>query len=206
MVLAGLGLGAGIAAIQLWPTAELLRTSQRSGGVDFDFAMNFSYGPARALNWLAPNVFGNPGDGSYLTEGAFFEDAVYVGFLPLIAALAAVIGWVLRRFHKDLESPSFFMTAPFWLGIAVIAFVFALGQNTPVFPFLFRNVPTFDLFQAPVRWHIWTVFALSVLAGIGTQAWGRGHWLFFRHAVGNCGGHRRGAAGLFRRAEHYPVG
>ena len=30
-----------------------------------------------------------------------------------------------------------------------------------------------------MRWHIWTIFALSVLAGIGTQAWGRGHWLFF---------------------------
>ena len=97
LVVAGLALGACIAAVQLLPTAELLRTSQRSGGVDFDFAMNFSYGPVRTLNWLAPNVFGNPGNGSYLTEGAFFEDAVYIGFLPLLAALAGVVGWALRR-------------------------------------------------------------------------------------------------------------
>ena len=52
-----MALGAGIAALQLLATAELLRQSQRSGGVDFDFAMNFSYAPARILNLFAPNVF-----------------------------------------------------------------------------------------------------------------------------------------------------
>lgn len=188
MVVGGLMLGAVMALVQLWPTAELLATSQRSGGVDFDFAMNFSYGPARVLNFLSPNVFGNPGDGSYITEGAFFEDAVYIGLLPLVAAIAGVIGWVLRRFRKDLDNPPFFSTVPLWLGIFIVAFVFALGDHSPVFPFLFNNVPTFDLFQAPVRWHIWTVFALSVLAGIGTQAWGRGYWLFFgtRLAIAGC--------------------
>jgi hypothetical protein len=184
----GLALGAAIAVVQLWPTAELLRTSQRSGGVDYDFAMNFSYGPVRTLNLLSPNVFGNPGDGTYLTEGAFFEDAVYIGLLPLIAALAAAIGWLLRRFRKDLDRPPFFAVVPFWLGIMVVAFVFALGEHSPVFPFLFQHVPTFDLFQAPVRWHLWTVFALSVLAGIGTQAWGRGHWLFFGTRLATAGG------------------
>src|SRR5690606_16999084 len=139
----GLALGAGVAAVQLLPTAELLRTSQRSGGVDFDFAMNFSYAPARALNFLAPNVFGNPGDGSYITEGAFFEDAVYIGLLPLVAALAAVIGWVIRRFRSNLETPSYFATVPFWTVIVVMAFVFALGENTGIYPFLFNNIPTF---------------------------------------------------------------
>lgn len=188
MVAAGLLLGAAIASIQLLPTAELLRTSQRSDGVDFDFAMNFSYGPARALNFLSPNVFGNPGDGSYITEGAFFEDAVYIGLLPLVSAIAAVIGWLLRRFRKHLPDLPAAYSIPFWSVIALVAFVFALGENTPVYPFLFNNVPTFDLFQAPVRWHLWTVFALSVLAGIGTKAWGRGHWLFFgtRLATAGC--------------------
>ena len=54
-----------------------------------------------------------------------------------------------------------------------MGFVFALGVNTPIFPFLYRNIPTFNLFQGPVRWHLWTVFGLSVLAGIGVTAWGR---------------------------------
>ncbi|MBZ0301564.1 MAG: YfhO family protein, partial [Anaerolineae bacterium] len=188
MVTAGMLLGVGIAAAQLLPTMELLRTSQRSAGVDFDFAMNFSYGPARALNWVSPNVFGNPGDGTYLTEGAFFEDAVYIGLLPLISALAAIVGWIMRRFRKSLDPLPAGWTIPFWMGIGGVAFVLALGKYTPVFPFLFEHVPTFDLFQAPVRWHLWTVFALSVLAGIGTRSWGRGHWLFFGTRLAVAGG------------------
>jgi hypothetical protein len=185
---AGVILGAAIATVQLWPTAELLRTSQRSEGVDFDFAMNFSYGPARALNLISPNVFGNPGEGTYLTEGAFFEDAVYIGLLPFVSALAAIIGWIVRRFRKGLDELPAASSMPFWLVITLVAFVFALGKYTPIFPFLFNNVPTFDLFQAPVRWHLWTVLALSVLAGIGTRSWGRGHWLFFgtRLAIAGC--------------------
>lgn len=184
----GVMLGAAIAAVQLWPTAELLRTSQRSDGVDFDFAMNFSYGPARALNFIAPNVFGSPGDGTYLTEGAFFEDAVYIGLLPLLSALAAILGWLVRRFRKGLDELPAASTVLFWVVILIVAFVFALGNHSPVYPFLFRNAPTFDLFQAPVRWHLWTVFALSVLAGIGTRSWGRGYWLFFgtRLAIAGC--------------------
>jgi hypothetical protein len=215
LVIGGLVVGAGIAAIQLLPTAELLGTSQRSGGVDFEFAMNFSYSPARTLNLLSPNVFGNPGDGHFVTEGAFFEDAVYIGLLPLFASIAAVIGWIVQLFQRKsgttsdeshaydpemgeistfvrLESPadglSVFATVPFWLTIVIVSFVFGLGQTTPIYPFLFNNVPTFDLFQAPVRWHIWMVLGLSVLAGIGTQAWGRGYWLFFGTRLAIAGG------------------
>jgi hypothetical protein len=186
---AGILLGVGVAAIQLLPTLELLRTSQRSNGVNFDFAMNFSYGPVRAMNLLSPNVFGNPGNGSYITEGAFFEDAVYVGLLPLVAALAAIIAWATRRFRRNSDAPPYFSVVPFWCAILIVGFVFALGQYTPVFPLLFDHVPTFSLFQAPVRWHLWTVTALSVLAGVGVSAaWGRGYWLFFgtRLAIVGC--------------------
>lgn len=182
LALGGVALGAGIAALQLLPTAELMGLSQRAGGVDVTVAMNFSYAPARALNFLSPDVFGNPGSGTYITQGAFFEDAVYSGLLPLVSAFAAVIAWARRA-----ERPAFWGTVPLWLGVAVAAFVLALGDYTPVFPFLFDHVPTFDLFQAPVRWHLWTVFALSVLAGIGTQAWGRGRWLFFSTRLATAG-------------------
>lgn len=167
----GVFLGMGIAAIQLLPTAELLSSSQRSGGVDLAFAMNYSFAPLRALTFLSPNIFGNPGDGSLVTGGAFFEDAVYIGFFPFVSAMAALLGWFLRR--RNSSASEHWDSVPFWFGVVIVAFVFALGRYSVIFPFLFRNVPTFDLFQAPVRWHILTVFALSVLAGIGIQGWGR---------------------------------
>ena len=182
----GAALGVGIAAVQLLPTAELMSVSQRANGVDTARAMNFSYAPARALNLLSPDVFGNPGRGTYVTQGAFFEDAVYIGFIPLVAAAAAVVSW-LRQRGKGAAAAGCWGTVPLWISVAALAFVLALGNYTPVFPFLFEHVPTFNLFQAPVRWHIWTAFALSVLAGIGTQAWGRGRWLFFWTRLATAG-------------------
>ena len=168
-----MALGAGVAALQLVATAELLRQSQRSGGVDFDYAMNFSYAPARILNMFAPNVFGTPANGTYITGGAFFEDAVYIGLIPLIAALTALIGWLTELRRRAAEHSTVYAAAPFWFLIVIVAFVFALGTNSPIFPFLYRNIPTFNLFQGPVRWHLCTVFGLSVLAGMGVTAWGR---------------------------------
>lgn len=161
-------IGAGVASVQLLGTAELLSLSQRSDGVDFAFAMNFSFNPFRVLTLLNGNLFGTPADGSYATAGAYFEDAAYIGLIPLLGAVAAVWQWRAKRKDDPLA-----FTVIFWLGIAVIGFLFALGANTPIFPFLYEHVPTFDLFQAPVRWLLWTVMALCVLAGIGITWWGR---------------------------------
>lgn len=178
IVVLALILGAGLATAQLLPTAELLAQSQRSGGVDYETVMNFSYGWLRIPNFFSSNFFGTPANGTYVTEGAFFEDAVYIGLIPLISAIVAVLTWAWGKLRRS-ERPDYFASVPFWLVIVVIAFVLALGKNSPVFPFLYRSIPTFSMFQAPVRWHIWTVFGLSVLAGIGVGMWTRGHWVLF---------------------------
>ena len=164
-------LGAGIAGVQLAATGELLLESHRSSGVDYDVAMNFSYAPLKAFNFIAPNLIGNPGDGSYLGNDVFFEDAVYIGLIPLVSAIAALLAWV--RGQRAKTYPAQFAAVPFWLAIVLFAFVLALGRNTSIFPSLYEHVPTFSLFQAPVRWHLWTVFGLCVLAGAGVDAWGR---------------------------------
>lgn len=186
-IVGGIVLGAGVAAVQLAGTAELLGQSQRSGGVDYDFAMNLSYAPLRSLNLLTPNIFGTPADGTYITGGAFFEDAVYAGLIPLIAAITAIAGWFMRRDDARLGG---YKLIPFWFLITLVGFVFALGVNTPIFPFFFDNVPTFDAFQGPVRWHLWTITGLSILAGIGVSMWARGlrsrRWTM--RALVACGG------------------
>ncbi len=164
-------IGIGAASAQLLPTAELLMQSGRADGVESSFALNYSYAPARALNLIAPNIFGTPADGSYYTEGAYFEDAVYVGIIPLFLALSAVLTALRRRQHE--QRPVFLRYVPLALGVVLIGFVFALGRYTPIFPFLYDYIPTFDMFQAPVRWHLWTVTGLCILAGIGASLWER---------------------------------
>ncbi len=60
---------------------------------------------------------------------------------------------------------------PFLSFILLIALLLALGRNTPIFPFFYHYVPTFNLFQAPARLMLWFVFALALLAGLGADRW-----------------------------------
>ncbi len=182
-------LGLGLAAIQLVPTAQLLVLSDRAAGLDYDWTTNFSYSIARALTLIAPNLYGTPADGSYITEGAYFEDAAYIGLLPLVAGFFAVITWWRTRKSGPSESSAALRGVPFWAGMAFLAFLIALGKNGPVFPFLYQFVPTFKDFQGPVRWLILTVFGLSILAGIGVSyAWGKGRWTVFWSRLVAAGG------------------
>lgn len=186
LALAGALLGALIAAIQLVPTAEYFAQSQRSGGLPFDAAANLSYPPLQLLTLLNPNFFGTPADGSYLAGAMFFENAAYVGFVPLLAAGAALMGWLRRR--RFLVYYPTFRSVPFWLALALLTFLLALGRYGPVFRVLYERVPTFDFFREPVRWMIGPVFSLAVLAGIGTGAWGHGRWAIFWSRLALAGG------------------
>jgi hypothetical protein len=184
--------GVAIAAIQLLPTAELMLFSQRSGGVGYDFAMTYSMWPWRLVTFVAPGFFGNPGRGNYAGYATYWEDAGYVGLLPLLLAVGAVLA--LRR--RDREGMPRRGATVFWLSAAVLALVLALGDNTPVFPFLFRYVPTFSLFQAPARWLAVTTVSLASLAAIGAHTWPAGRFRQRRGALGIVFGVAQLIAGL----------
>ena len=160
-------LAATLAAIQLLPTAELLSHSQRANGAEYDFVMTYSFWPWRFLGLLAPGLFGSPVTGDYWGYGNFWEDAIYIGLLPLILALRAIF---TKKSSTSKLPLSFFR---FLTSLTALSFLLALGQNTPIFPFLYRFIPTFDLFQAPTRYSIWAVFALALLAGMGAETWTR---------------------------------
>lgn len=188
LVLAGVGLALGVAlaAVQLVPTAELLLESDRSSGLDFDTAANLSYSPFRLVTLFSPNFYGTPADGSYLTEGIYFEDAAYIGFIPMVAALAAIVGWWRKR-RRVADFPVF-QSVPFWALLGLGALLIATGRYGPVFRPLYEHVPTFDAFREPVRWLILTVFSLAILAGIGVEHWGRGKWVAFWSRLAAAGG------------------
>lgn len=167
-----LALGAGglsglaLAAVQLFPTLEYLSQSQRVGTLEESFALTYSFWPWRLLTLLAPNLFGNPAGAGYWGYGNYWEDAVYVGVLPFLLACRAVLQGLRGAGARA-------RLIRFLAGAGLVAFAFALGKNTPIFVFLFRHLPTFGLFQAPTRWNLITVFALSLLAGIGAEGWER---------------------------------
>ncbi len=61
----------------------------------------------------------------------------------------------------------------FLVFICAASLVLALGTNTPVFPWLYRNIPGFDSFQAPSRYLIWLEVALCLAAALGAETWRR---------------------------------
>jgi hypothetical protein len=148
-----------IAAAQLIPTLEYASVSNRAGDLDPEFALTYSFWPWRALGLVAPDLFGNPGTADYWGYGNFWEDAIYVGVLPILLAVGALATKGIGRIKW------------FLLGIAAIAFLLGLGRNTPIFKTLFEYIPTFSSFQAPTRWNLWLVAAFSLLAGFGAEHW-----------------------------------
>lgn len=164
---AAVALAVLIASAQLWPTAELLRQSPRADAAEREFVMTYSLSPWRLLTFLAPDLLGNPARGRFYGYGNYWEDALYVGLIPFLFGLAAAARALRRRAEDSL---------PLFLALAALASVIlALGRNTPVFPFLYDHVPTFNLFQAPARMLVWAVFALALLGGWGVDRWEAAH-------------------------------
>lgn len=193
-----------LAAVQIFPTAEYLMQSHRASGVDFEFAMTYSFWPWRLLGLLAPSLFGNPANGDYWGYANFWEDAIYIGVIPLLLACAAILAgassWIRRKKNRARQASGLQPVALggpprqgrlvlFLSGVILLSFALALGENTPLFPTLYNHVPSFGLFNAPTRFTLWAEFALALLAGVGAHHWrrpgGRGlYWARLGTAAG----------------------
>lgn len=160
-----------LASVQLLPTFEYLQQSPRADAAEYEFVMTYSFSPWRTLTLFAPDLLGNPARGRFYGYGNYLEDAVYVGLIPLLLALGVILN--LRRIpQSEIQNhESLLSTVYFLLTILPFALLLALGRNTPVFPWLYANVPTFDMFQAPTRMMVWFVFALALLGGWGADRW-----------------------------------
>lgn len=156
-----------VSAVQLLPTAEYLMLSQRTSAVDYETAMAYSFWPWRFITFLAPNFFGNPGQGNYWGYASFHEDAVYVGLLPFLLALFTFAAIFSRKKQDQLGNLR--LLVHFLWTVIGLGLVLGLGKFTPIFPFLFEHVPTFDMFHGPVRIMVWVVFSLALLAAVATE-------------------------------------
>ena len=147
-----------LAAVQLLPTYELWRLSERASELR---AGEYSFWPPQFSQLLLPELFGRaphpafaPIGGAqinnYWGRSSFVESAFYVGALPLVLA---VVGSMKKRRW-------FFIVA------GLLAAVFACGTFTPLFK-IYKFIPPFGLFRAPARLLVYTTLALAVAAGDG---------------------------------------
>ncbi|RMF80726.1 MAG: hypothetical protein D6737_07180 [Chloroflexi bacterium] len=146
---------AGLLAIfltlpQLVPTLELIQQSNRSGGLDSQQAVAFSFSPLIAARGLLPSY-----------NGLIFGE--FVAYIGIIALGLAVIGIAAYRTSPQRRSLSAFLI------IGIIALLFAFGRFNPVYVAL-TGLPGFNFFRVPARWL--SLFALSaaLFAGWGLQS------------------------------------
>jgi hypothetical protein len=142
-------LGAGLGAIQLLPSAELLGLSIRGKELGTDFFTSLSVEPLALTQFISPFGFlGAP-------EINNMEFWAYAGVLPFSLALLAPL---LRR---DVRT---------WLLLllALLSLAFALGDLNPFYQWLYY-VPLFNRFRVPARFLFLLTFALAYLAAIGFQ-------------------------------------
>jgi hypothetical protein len=159
---AGLRLGlivllvTALAAAQLFPFLELLHHSERSA--------KFDTGQWPIPSWGWANLFvplyrmHATGAGVYFQKEQNLTSSYYAGIAVVIAALLAVM-WIRNR------------RVWFLFGASVIAFVFAMGSNTPLYEWMRKTFPAIGFMRYASKAVIPMAFTLPALAAAGIAAW-----------------------------------
>ncbi len=159
-----------ISAIQIIPTGEFLLQSQRSNEVGFEYATNFSLWPGRLISIIYGNFWGNPNQGRFLSGGNFWEENIYIGVFPFLFVI--ILSWHLLWKTRKHEIEQKQKNNIIFLGILLLfSIFFALGKFFFFFPFLYSNVPGFNLFQGPSRLLIYYFFITSLFIAYGIDFW-----------------------------------
>ncbi|MDD5155537.1 MAG: hypothetical protein PHF11_03525 [Candidatus Omnitrophica bacterium] len=148
-------IGFGIAAVKLIPSMEFVSLSDR-GVTGLSFAASWSFSPSNLITYIFPEFYGNMVDFPYWGHNSplFWEMCGYVGVLPLILSVIAVI---YRRNKYTL----------FFAGLSVVALSVALGAHTPVFKIFYYFLPGFSKFRGHSKIIILVTFSVSVLSAYG---------------------------------------
>lgn len=144
-VVAGV-LGVGAAAIQFFPPLDYLRetshradrTLQTDASSAYQYSTTYSIHPEETLALVVPEFVGHAAQGdqpTYFGRNGFKLNNEYAGLIPLL--LLPVL--LLRRRERRTW---------FFIGLGILALLYALGANTPFFR-LFYLVPGVKLFRAP---------------------------------------------------------
>ena len=165
LLLVAAGVTSLLCAIQWLPTAELLAGGQVSterGTVAY--ADQFRLRPSDLLLYLWPQVKGNAllGIPEFRTFDCFHERSAYLGLLPLVLALVALV---------DGTKPRWALPFAGWIAMCL---TMALGRHTFLFPALVSAIPGLSAFRCPGRMLGAASFLIALLAGRGADSLARG--------------------------------
>jgi len=161
----GLGLGLGIAAVQLVPLGRAAALSERSSTITQDF---WSLHPLALVEMVSLHLFGNHFANQSLVFTPWlpvlnsgrepFLFSIYFG-VPLLAV--AVFGFVSDGFSR---------WTGFWSGAGAASLLSAFGAYTPVYPFLQEHLPLLPSLRFPAKYLVIWSFVIAAGAAAGWEA------------------------------------
>lgn len=150
-----------LAAVQLLPTLEMARYSNRVAGASYEFASKMTLPVSSLVRLLMPDLFGSPVENaSYWAQTPFngyWEFAIYVGILPF---LFYFLSW---PFGRRRWRP--------WLILGLFGLLVALGSAGVVHRILYTVVPGFGFFRMPARIAYLFVLSAAILTGLMYDYW-----------------------------------
>lgn len=208
LVMVGLGLGLG--ALQFIPLFEFVQTNWRAERSSLETVLSYAHKFRDFLQFLIPNFYGSPAHHSYVDVFSgqtitdltnlqgdrinfidwgiknYVEGALYVGILPLLLALYAILNglhsWFTHSFQniEDPKSPPdasrgnleggrllpHFQYIVIFALLMLVALTFMFGL--PTYGLMFA-LPGINQLNSPFRWIFAVTLAIAVLAGIGMQ-------------------------------------
>ncbi|MGB7339849.1 MAG: oligosaccharide flippase family protein [Phototrophicaceae bacterium] len=190
-------LGIGLAAIQFLPLYDFVQINWRAERSEYAAVVDFAHPARDVLQFALPNFFGNPTHHQIYdvfemqwvenwatdtqtyapqthTEWGiknYVESALYLGILPLLLAIYAVIDrtmWTMQQNGKIMEV---FMREPPYRAIfgtmALLSLTFMFGLPTYR---LIYSLPGINQLNSPFRWIFGLTVAVAVMAGFGLDA------------------------------------
>jgi len=172
-------LGICIGAIQFIPLYELVSTNWRADGATFQETLGYAHPMRDLIQYLMPNFYGSPAQHTYwdVFSGRtlpvtvnrlgqaiqhtdwgiknYVEGALYVGILPLVLTLYALMG----------NAPSRLPYRGIFVGLGLISLSFMFGL--PTYAVLYYGLPGLNQAHTPFRWVLAVTLAVAVLTGFG---------------------------------------
>jgi O-antigen/teichoic acid export membrane protein len=197
-VIALVVLGMGLGAVQFIPLFELVQMNWRTERTDLSQVLSYAHAPRDIVQFAVPNFYGSPAhhqyfdvftfqptdiaftnpNGEYRTQTDwgmknYVEGALYLGILPLMLSITAVVEGIVRRLQRDepaLENTELEDQPPYRLIfglLALLSLTFMFGFR-PTYSVLYL-LPGINQLNTPFRWIYGVTVSVVILAGFGTD-------------------------------------
>ena len=144
-----------LSMVQVLTFIEFIKVSIRSSGLDYITASRWSLHPSYLLNFFTPSFFGSIINSTYSGSDQFWTSSFYTGIFAIVFAIFTI--FYLKR-NKN---------AILYYVLFAISIILALGDNTPLYRFIYGFIPGFKMIRYPSVIIYIGVFSVAVLAGFG---------------------------------------